>query len=78
MSVGAEFKAKYGKDLDEMKLLLAKFKQNPEGFLESTIVENFGEAGLSSWKQSQEMTLSMSDSDKAALEKKFKSFMDSV
>jgi hypothetical protein len=81
MSVAEEFQQKYGKNLDEMAEKMAAFKNDPEGFLEASIIQKYGKAGLDVWKKSQEFDASisvMSEADKAAVENSFSSFLKSA
>jgi len=76
-----EFEAKYGKSLEEMQARFDKFKSDPEGFLENSIVEKYGKAGLDVWKKSQEFSKSMevmSEAEKANTEKAFSDFVNSA
>ena len=69
---------KYGRNLDEMQERFNKYKANPEAFLESSILEKFGAAGLSLWKKSQEFSAkmgTMSDAEKSSTEKAFADFL---
>jgi len=78
ISPAQEFEQKYGKNLDEMQERMAKYKQNPEGFLEASILEKFGKNGLDIWKKSQEFSSKLSvmtESDKSASEKSFADFL---
>lgn len=78
VSMAEEFKAKYGLDLDEMQQRLVAYKQDPEAFLENSIVQKYGKNGLEIWKKSQEFSAQMSvmsDSDKAAVENAFSDFL---
>lgn len=77
-SPAQEFEAKYGRNLDEMQERFAKFKSDPEGFLESSILEKYGKNGLDIWKKSQEFSNKMavmSPSEKAAAEAAFADFL---
>jgi len=76
-----EFEKKYGKNLDEMQERMIKYKADPEKFLEASILEKYGKNGLDIWKKSQEFSSQMSvmsESDKAAAEKKFADFVKSA
>ena len=76
-----EFQQKYGKNLDEMQERMAKYKADPQGFLEASIMEQFGKSGLDIWKKSQEFSSkmeAMSEADKEATEKEFSDFLGSV
>ena len=78
VSPAKEFEMKYGKNLDEMQERMAKYKSDPQGFLEASIVEKFGKSGLDVWKKSQEFSSNlavMSEADKAAAEKSFSDFL---
>jgi hypothetical protein len=78
LSPAQEFEAKYGRNLDEMQERFAKFKSDPEGFLESSILEKYGKNGLDVWKKSQEFSAKMavlSESDKVAAEAAFADFL---
>jgi len=78
VSPAKEFEMKYGKNLDEMQERMAKYKSDPQGFLEASIVEKFGKNGLDVWKKSQEFSANlavMSEADKAAAESSFSSFL---
>lgn len=77
----AEFEAKYGKSLEEMQARMDRFKSDPEGFLENSIMEKFGKQGLDVWKKSQVFAKDaevMSASDKAKAEESFSSFLNSA
>ena len=79
VSPAQEFEAKYGRNLDAMQERMNKFKTNPEGFLEASILEKYGKNGLDVWKKSQEFSAKMSvmsEADKAATEGKFTSFLN--
>lgn len=76
-----EFQAKYGLNLDELQEMSNKFKSNPEGFLESSILEKYGKNGLDVWKKSQEFAVvyaKSSAADIAAAEKAFTDFLKSA
>lgn len=78
VSPSEEFKAKYGRSLEEMQERMSKFKADPVGFMESSIVEKYGQNGLRVWKKSQEFSEKMSvmsESDKKALENEFSDFL---
>lgn len=78
LSVAQEFEAKYGKNLDVMQDRWNKYKQDPEGFLEASILEKFGKNGIDIWKKSQEFSSKLSvitEADKAATEKAFSDFL---
>jgi hypothetical protein len=81
ISPAQEFELKYGKNLDEMQERMAKYKSNPEGFLEASILEKFGKSGLDIWKKSQEFSSKLSvmtEADKAATEQSFTTFLQSA
>jgi len=81
VSPTVEFQSKYGKNLDDMQERMAKYKANPQGFLESSILEKFGKSGLDVWKKSQEFSSkmeAMSAADKEATEKSFSDFLGSA
>jgi len=81
ISPEAEFEAKYGKSLEDMQARMDKFKSDPEGFLENSIKEKFGQQGLDVWKKSQVFAKDaevMSAADKAAAEAAFSSFLGSA
>lgn len=76
-----EFQAKYGLNLDELTERMAKFKSDPEGFLENSIIEKYGRNGLEIWKKSQEFSAkmsTMSEAEKTAVESQFTSFLNSA
>lgn len=73
VSPAEEFKAKYGRDLDEMQERMNAYKSDPKAFLENAIIQNFGQNGLDVWKKSE--GFSMSDSEKASAEKAFADFI---
>ena len=80
-SPAEEFQKKYGKNLDEMQERMIKYKADPEKFLENSIFEKYGKAGLDIWKKSQEFSANMSvmsESDKTAAEKSFADFLKSA
>lgn len=73
-----EFEAKYGKNLDVLQERFTKFKVDPVGFLEGSIIEKYGKSGLEVWKKSQEFSEKLSvlsDADKVAAEKSFNEFL---
>jgi len=73
-----EFEAKYGKNLDVLQERFTKFKADPVGFLEGSIIEKYGKSGLEVWKKSQEFSEKLSvlsDADKVAAEKSFNDFL---
>lgn len=81
VSPAAEFQSKYGKNLDEMQERMAKYKADPQGFLEASIMEKFGKSGLDVWKKSQEFSSkmeAMSAAEKEATEKAFADFLGSA
>ena len=81
LSPAQEFEAKYGRNLDEMQERFAKYKANPKGFLESSIVEKYGKNGLEVWKKSQEFSERLgviTEADKTAAEKAFSDFLKSA
>mmetsp|Transcript_35523 Transcript_35523/g.36192 ORF Transcript_35523/g.36192 Transcript_35523/m.36192 type:complete len:374 (-) Transcript_35523:160-1281(-) len=81
VSPAKEFEMKYGRNLDEMQERFNKYKADPEGFLEASIIEKFGPQGLSVWKKSQEFSAkmsTMSEDDKASTEKAFADFLKSA
>jgi hypothetical protein len=81
VSVAEEFQQKYGRNLDEMAEKMAAFKSDPEGFLENSIIQKYGKAGLDVWKKSQEFSANMavmSEADKASAESAFSSFIKSA
>eukprot|EP01041_Mallomonas_annulata_P005583 gene5583-11253_t len=78
MTPAKEFEMKYGRNLDEMQERFNRYKTDPQGFLEASILEKFGSAGLSVWKKSQEFSStmsSMSEADKSSTEKAFADFL---
>lgn len=78
ISPAQEFEQKYGRNLEEMQERMNKYKSDPEGFLEASILEKFGKNGLDIWKKSQDFSKNMSvmsESDKAAAEKAFSDFL---
>jgi hypothetical protein len=78
ISPAKEFELKYGKNLDEMQERMAKYKSDPQGFLEASILEKFGKNGLDIWKKSQEFSSNLSvmnEADRAAAEKSFSEFL---
>lgn len=61
-----------------MQERMAKYKADPQGFLENSILEKFCKSGLDVWKQSQEFSKNleaMSDADKKKTEKEFSDFL---
>jgi len=73
-----EFEAKYGKNLDALQERFTKFKADPVGFLEGSIIEKYGKSGLEVWKKSQEFSEKLaviSDADKVAAESSFTEFL---
>ena len=61
-----------------MQERMAKYKADPQGFLENSILEKFGKSGLDVWKKSQEFSSNleaMSEADKNAVEKSFSDFL---
>jgi len=76
VSPAKAFELKYGRNIDEMQERMNKYKSNPEGFLEASILEQFGKSGLEIWKKSLELTSKvMSETDIATAEKEFASFL---
>jgi len=76
VSPAKAFELKYGRNIDEMQERMNKYKSNPEGFLEASILEQFGKSGLEIWKKSLELTSKvMSETDIANAEKEFASFL---
>lgn len=78
VSPSEEFKAKYGRSLEEMQERMNKFKADPVGFMEKSIIEKYGQEGLRVWKKSQEFSDKMSvmsEADKKALETDFADFL---
>lgn len=81
VSPAKEFEMKYGRNLDEMQERFNRFKADPTGFLEASIVEKYGAAGLGVWKKSQEFSEKMStlsEAEKSATEKSFADFLKQV
>jgi len=81
VSPAKEFEMKYGRNLDEMQERFNRFKADPNGFLESSIIEKYGSAGLSVWKKSQEFSEKMStlsEAEKSATEKSFADFLKQI
>jgi di/tripeptidase len=79
LSPAEEFEAKYGRSLDAMTERMAKYKSDPKGFLESSILDEFGQKGLDVWKKSESFSAaSMSEADKATAEQAFASFLNSA
>ncbi len=79
VSPAQEFQQKYGRNLDEMQERMNAFKADPEGFMEKSIIEKYGKAGLDVWKKSQEFSNNMSvmsEADKKAAEKAFSDFLN--
>ena len=57
---------------------MAKYKSDPKGFLEASILEKFGKSGLDVWKKSQEFSDKISvisEADRQATEAAFTSFL---
>lgn len=57
---------------------MAKYKSDPKGFLESSIVQKYGKNGLEVWKKSQEFSEKlgvMTAADKQAAESAFTDFL---
>jgi hypothetical protein len=80
-SPAQEFEAKYGRNLDQMQDRFNKFKSDPEGFLEKSILDKYGKTGLDVWKKSQEFSSAMSvmsESEKNAAESAFSDFLKSA
>mmetsp|Transcript_13020 Transcript_13020/g.17831 ORF Transcript_13020/g.17831 Transcript_13020/m.17831 type:complete len:386 (-) Transcript_13020:243-1400(-) len=78
LSPAQEFEAKYGRSLEEMQERMAKYKSDPKGFLESSIVQKYGKNGLEVWKKSQEFSEKlgvMTAADKQAAEAAFTDFL---
>jgi len=78
ISPAKEFELKYGRNLDELQERMAKYKSDPQGFLEASILEKFGKNGLEIWKKSQEFSSTfsvLSEADKDAAEKSFSAFL---
>jgi len=80
-SPAEEFQAKYGLSLDELQETMSRFKANPEGFLEASIVQKHGRNGLDVWKKSQEFAAvyaKSSPAEIAAAESAFTEFLKSA
>lgn len=78
LSPAQEFEAKYGRNLDELQERFSRYKSNPKGFLEASIIEKYGKNGLDVWKKSQEFSAKLgviTEADKAAAEKAFSDFL---
>ena len=78
LSPAQEFEAKYGRSLDEMQERFSRYKSNPKGFLEASIIEKYGKNGLDVWKKSQEFSEKLgviTEADKTAAEKAFSDFL---
>lgn len=81
LSPAQEFEAKYGRNLDEMQERMSKFKADPKGFLEASILEKYGKNGLDIWKKSEEFSNQLSvitEADKTAAETAFSNFLKSA
>jgi len=80
-SPAEEFEAKYGRSLEEMEERMSRYKSDPKGFLEQSIMDRHGQKGLDVWKKSEEFSnnmSTMSEADKAAAEKAFSDFLKSA
>jgi hypothetical protein len=78
ISPAQEFENKYGKNLDDMQELMSKYKQNPESFFESTILDKYGKTGLDILTKSQEFSAKfsvLSEADRSSAENSFKEFL---
>lgn len=78
VSPSEEFQAKYGRSLEEMDERMSRYKSDPKGFLEKSIVEKFGAKGLEVWKKSEEFSnamSTMSDAEKTSAENSFAEFL---
>lgn len=78
LSPAQEFEAKYSRNLEQMQERMNRFKNDPEGFMEASIIEKYGKAGLDVWNKSQEFSKNMSvmsPADKLATENKFADFL---
>eukprot|EP01038_Epipyxis_sp_PR26KG_P009317 gene9317-12553_t len=81
LSPAQEFEAKYGRNLDEMQERFSRFKSDPVGFLESSIIEKHGKNGLDIWKKSQEFSAQfavLSVAERSKVEKEFSDFISSA
>lgn len=80
-SAAEEFEAKYGRNLEEMEERMSRYKADPKGFLEQSIMEKHGQKGLDVWKKSEAFSdnmSTMSEADKKAAEKAFSDFIKSA
>ena len=78
ISPAQEFENKYGKNLDDMQDLMSKYKQNPESFFETTILDKYGKTGLDILTKSQEFSAKfsvLSESERVSTENSFKEFL---
>ena len=81
LSPAQEFESKYGKNLNDLQEMMSKYKQNPEGFFESSILEKYGKTGLEILTKSQEFSSKLTvlnDSDKVQAESDFKKFLSNA
>ena len=81
LSPAEEFQRKYGKNLDDMQEMMSKYKQNPEAFFESSVLEKYGKTGLDILTKSQEFSAKLSvlsEADKNSAEVSFKDFLKSA
>ena len=78
LSPAQEFETKYGRNLDELQERFNRFKADPKGFLEASILEKYGKNGLDIWKKSEEFSSKLSvitEADKVAAEASFSNFL---
>ena len=60
---------------------MSKYKQNPEAFFESSVLEKYGKTGLDILTKSQEFSAKLSvlsEADKNSAEASFKDFLKSA
>jgi hypothetical protein len=63
-----------------MQERMTRYKADPKGFLESSIIDQFGQKGLDVWNKSNAFSAdpNISEADKANAEKAFSDFLDSA
>jgi hypothetical protein len=58
-----EFQNKYGRNLDEVMDNLSKYKADPDGFLEASILSSYGKKGVETWRKIQAHAASLTDAE---------------
>jgi hypothetical protein len=58
-----EFQNKYGRNLDEVMEALAKYKADPDGFLEASVLSSCGKNGVEAWRRLQAHAASLTNDE---------------